>query len=139
MTLKMKLLFLAAVALLRAAGAAQNSPSPLPTVAQDSPTPLPESDAGAARDGRDADSRAHKRASEASEKSGRSAARRRRRRHVAGMKIETTVPKSEPEIMSPLAERSECGTPLAVLAPPVRGGIVLVDAAGLLRFVLRVK
>ena len=43
-------LFLAILLAARAAGAAQNSPSPLPTVAQDSPTPLPESDAGAARD-----------------------------------------------------------------------------------------
>ena len=36
-------LFLAILLAARAAGAAQNSPSPLPTVAQDSPTPLPES------------------------------------------------------------------------------------------------
>ena len=43
-------LFLAILLAARATGAAQNSPSPLPTVAQDSPTPLPESDAGAARD-----------------------------------------------------------------------------------------
>ena len=50
MTLTRSSLFLAALAVFRAAGAAQNSPSPLPTVAQDSPTPLPESDAGAARD-----------------------------------------------------------------------------------------
>ena len=43
-------LFLAILLAARASEAAQNSPSPLPTVAQDSPTPLPESDAGAARD-----------------------------------------------------------------------------------------
>ena len=43
-------LFLAILLAARAGAAAQNSPSPLPTVAQDSPTPLPESDAGAARD-----------------------------------------------------------------------------------------
>ena len=42
-------LFLAILLAARASEAAQNSPSPLPTVAQDSPTPLPESDAGAAR------------------------------------------------------------------------------------------
>ena len=53
MTLNRSSLFLAALALFRAAGAAQNSPAPLPTVAQDSPTPLPESDAGAARDDAD--------------------------------------------------------------------------------------
>ena len=41
-------LFLAILLAARASEAAQNSPSPLPTVAQDSPTPLPESDAGAA-------------------------------------------------------------------------------------------
>ena len=40
-------LFLAILLAARASEAAQNSPSPLPTVAQDSPTPLPESDAGA--------------------------------------------------------------------------------------------
>ena len=49
MTLTRSSLFLAALAVFRAAGAAQNSPSPLPTVAKLSPTPLP--DAGTTHDG----------------------------------------------------------------------------------------